>query len=219
VVTVDLIPSPRRALRKRRLRTRLWTAGLSGYVAVLAALLGGTAAAWETDNRTPAAQLSHVEMENDLRRRDSSRLTASIIERQRELAASRSVEHQPDWSILMGLLARAMGPDAALRTAQLSQEVVEAKAPVSAAAAAPTEAAGGAADPKAGAEPAPPARAFTLRLTGVARSQGAVSGVVQSLEASGVFSRVELQEARREAGAGADAIAFNIFCRLGRAER
>jgi Tfp pilus assembly protein PilN len=215
VTTVDLVPEPRRAQRKRRIRIRVWIAGVGAYGAVLASLLVGTAAAWETDNRTPAAQLEQLETENNLRRRDEARLATMITERQRELAASRSVEHQPDWSILMAVLARAMGQDAALRSAQLVQEAPPQPA------AAPTPGKSGA-EQAAASRPAsaPQPRTFALRLTGVARSQGAVSRVVNRLEEAGVFSRVELQEARREASAGADAVAFSISCRVGgRAER
>lgn len=219
LTTVDLIPGPRRAQRKRRVRIRVWAVGVGAYGAALAGLLAGTAAAWETDNATPATQLSHLEKENDLRKRDESRLSGMILERQRELTASRSVEHQPDWSILMALLARAMGPDSALRSAQLVQEVVQ-PAQAAPAAAAKPPAGQGAAQAKEEAPQQPQPRVFTLRLSGVARSQGAVSGVVNRLEESGVFSRVELQEARREPGAGPDAVAFSIQCRLGgRAER
>lgn len=216
---VDLIPAPRRAQRKRRVRIRLWVAGVGAYGAALASLLAGTAAAWETDNRTPATQLEHLEMENDLRKRDEARLTTIIAERQRELTASRSVEHQPDWSILMALLARAMGPDAALRSAQLAQEAVQPPPSATPPAGTPAAQAGAAAKEQAR-QQQPQPRIFTLRLSGVARSQGAVSGVVTRLEESGVFTRVELQEARREPGAGPDAVAFSIHCRLGgRADR
>lgn len=210
MVAVDLIPAPRRAQRKRRTRVRVWAAAVGAYGVVLGGLLAATATAWETDDRTPAEQLAHMEKENELRRRDTARLASVIVERQRELAANLAVENQPDWSILLALLAKAMGQDAALRNAQLSQEVVT---QAESAGAVPAASGAGAASQKGASASSP--RTFVLRLTGLARSQQAVSSVVQSLESSGVFSTVELQEARREAADGSDAVAFTIFCRLG----
>jgi hypothetical protein len=208
---VDLIPSTRRELHRRRRRVRVWIGAGCAYAALLGGTLVGAAAAWPRDQETPAAALGAATLENEQHRSRTAALAAEIAHKQRELAANKAVGNQPDWSILLALVAEALGPDAALREANLTAETITPPA------AAPKPPAPGAIQ----AEPVPvidaePRRSFSLVLTGLARSQGAVNEVVKRLEATGLFERILLIETRRE---GTDTQAaltsFRFSCQLG----
>ena len=114
--------------------------------------------------------------------------------------------NQPDWSVLLALLAEALGPEAALRSVELT---LDAPPP-------PPAAATKSGDKKAAEESAPePARSFSLRLLGIAKSQVAVNGVVTRLEETGLFELIELVETRREGTGPNDVTAFQFRCRMG----
>ncbi len=205
---VDLIPSPRRELHMRRRRVRAWVGAGSAYAVLLGGTLAGAAAAWPRDQETPAATLASLATENEGHRRQFTLLSQEISQKQRELAANRAVGNQPDWSVLLALLAEALGPEAALREVELTQETVAPPA-------APAQTGKGA-DKKAASQPPPePVRYFSLRLGGIARSQVAVNGVVRRLEATGLFELIELLETRREGSGANDLTAFRVRGKLG----
>lgn len=209
---VDLIPSTRRELLRRRMRARAWIGTGCAYAVLLACALAGAAAAWPRDQETPSAALAAATVENEQHRSRLTEMSAEIAQKQRELAANKAVGNQPDWSILLALVAEALGPEAALREANLVTQI-EAPEPASGTPAPPP--AGPAAAQAAPALDAEPRRSFSLTISGIAKSQVTVNEVVRRLEATGLFERIVLIETKREGTEEQDLTAFRFRCQLG----
>jgi hypothetical protein len=116
------------------------------------------------------------------------------------------VHLEPDWSLLMGLIAEALGDDAVLDRFHLL----------------PAEAApasrGGASPRAAPTDETRTNRSYVLLLGGVSRSQEGVSDFVIRLEDLGLFDRVKLLESRRGAPSGDELVGFDLRCDLGTGE-
>jgi hypothetical protein len=115
------------------------------------------------------------------------------------------VGDQPDWGLLLPVVAHHLRGEALLSSCTLTP-ATDQPAP-------PAGKPGKADSPKPRDPGARPER-FTLALSGLAQSQDAVSGFVAGLEATGVFDRVALAESRRAALGGQEAIAFRVECQL-----
>ncbi len=112
-------------------------------------------------------------------------LSAALVEQ----AANRSMGNQPDWSVLLTALADELGDDIVFRTCRL-------ESPLS---------------PNAATASPQGAR---IQLSGLGRTQAAVSKFVFRLEESGLLDQVKLLRASRESLGDGSAIAFIVDCGL-----
>jgi hypothetical protein len=119
---------------------------------------------------------------------------------ERTLKANRAVGNQPDWSLLLALLARNLGDQVVLSQCELKPDV-------------PGEAAVGAAG--ASDQPRPARGGFILKLAGYGETQPDVSRFVLNLERAGLFDQVRLVRTSSRAFLSASAIAFELECGLG----
>jgi len=139
----------------------------------------------------------------------------TIVTLQKELAtarwkldSARGVGRQPDWSVLLALLAEGLGHDVVLKSCELNQVLI----PLRGTAGRPQM------PPPAGlngSEKGPQELMFVLTVTGFGRSQTAVSQFVLRLERSGLFDNVRLVNANRQPFLNGKAIAFQLECSLG----
>lgn len=189
---VNLIPASRLRARHRAARLRLWAVLVGLYAAALAGAYGWMHVTWGGKRSNWTVALG--EAENDIA---SSTQTlalrrAALADVEASLRANRAVGEQPDWSMLLGLLARHLGQDIVLESLSL-------RPPDSARNAAP------------GAPPVAP----IVALGGLARTHAAVSRFTLELENTGVFSRVTLQDTRRTTLPRGEAVGFRIEAALG----
>ncbi len=193
--TTNLIPTPRREAKRRRGQRNACAAACGAYALLLAASLGVAHLVGPGGSESVEARLAAVEQDTTRLERETAAARAELSAARSTLEANRTVAEQPDWSILMGLLARLTGEDVVLRSISVapsvaSQNVAPGKAP-----AVPAE--------------------TVLEVAGVGRSPLSVSRHVLKLEGTGLFAKVVLLEHNREPYLNNNAIVFRVQCTFG----
>ena len=201
MVRVDLIPRERIERRHRRLRRRVWLAIVAAYAAcVLAGALGIRIA----DSRGDV----QLQQALTLRRQTTTTAIRSVQEMGTlvtnasiRLAANRAVGDQPDWSVLLAILAETAGEDLVLLRCGMSIAGQGSGRPGGR----PTIRIDGgtAAD-----------RARTVELTGLAPTQADVSGFLLRMERTPLFRDVRLLDTRRQPVLDRTVVLFRVDLRL-----
>lgn len=194
---VNLIPARRIDCRRRAARVRLWLSGVPVFASLLVAVYGSLRTTWDTDTESLRESISAADLAITSLDAGIASHRASIHREQVLLKAYKAVGEQPDWGVLLYLLASRLGEDAVLNNLVLE--------PL------PGARAGGKA-----VEGARPGR-FRLTLFGMARDQEAVSAFVLALEGDAgaqLFDQVRLLESKRVSLSGKDAVSFRIECML-----
>lgn len=222
--SVNLIPAARLNARRRRAHVRRCIAGCSGYAALALAAGLTCHGVWGRADESLPVRLADAQAVVERSAHDLAATTADLDAAQSTLRASRSIAEQPDWSLLMKLLAIKEGDEIVLRECLVqpanpgaarqeaadkqreSERVREAAARGSKPAARRGQPAPGDAGPV---EPS-----MVLSISGLGQSQPAVSQFVLRLEAMHLFSRVTLLDTNRETFLGGEALAFRIDCSL-----
>lgn len=242
----NLVPIPRRMARQRQHRIRLWMSVCTAYCVLLVITYGTLNAMWGHGDQVIVNDVSKLTEEIAQTDKEMKAVAPRLNDSRLTLAASMAVGGQPDWSILLALLAQEMREhdDAAqsLRRALLDTDtitigvpdaeriVLEVKSieddrqvvlshcelkPVSEMIAAATALAGANGGALPGASPSITQPRYTLALTGMGKTQAAISQYVLRLENTGLFSRVTLIESRLAPFGSGEAVSFRIGCTLG----
>jgi hypothetical protein len=199
---INLIPAARRDAKRRRKQRNACAIACCAFGALLGCAVGAARLMFAGDGGQPlGARLAATEAEIDRYQQQSTAARAELAAAKATIEANRTVAEQPDWSILLALLAKTTGDDVVLRSV-----LVAPPPPGTPAAAAPTP-------NKSGATPATPEVA--LELTGVGQTQLAVSQHVLRLEQTGLFSKVTLLDTNREAYVNSNVIGFRLQCQFG----
>lgn len=119
-------------------------------------------------------------------------LCRDLADAQWKLDSRRAVGKQPDWSIPLALLAGKLGEEVVLERCQLE----------------PRKNAEGRFEDSAG------SARFVLSVSGLGKSQSAVSRFVLRLEKSNLFDRVRLIKTERQPFLGGKAVGFRSECLL-----
>ncbi|MFP4144451.1 MAG: PilN domain-containing protein [Phycisphaeraceae bacterium] len=115
---VNLIPAPHRLHHQRKRRIRGWVFGGSIYFCLLAAVWSFARVSWG-GGAALAGQLSQTERRIERTEQSIESLRPRWQRVRATLAASRGISEQPDWSLLLSLLAGQLADDAALTRCQL----------------------------------------------------------------------------------------------------
>lgn len=210
---VNLIPMARLEQRRRRRRIRQWFAASAAYLVLLLLVYAALLMVWGRGNRTLADQLSDARAQVVQTQQAIDELVPALTAAQMNLEASRAVSVQPDWSLLLALLAQECGEDVVLNRVGLTKIPDDPSTEPSAAAAVPAN--GVTTD-----APAPGAAIkrprFKLEVHGFALNQQAVSAFVLALEQTQLFNWVKLDRTSRQAFGTGNAIAFRVECEMGR---
>ena len=187
---VNLIP---RHVVDRRVRRRRVRRGLAVTVAYLGLVVVATGAYLVAAGPRSAGASTRdiVAAEQRLAALQAELNAAShgLNDAERRRQAAEVLSQRPAWSTLLRLVAQAAGPDVLLSSVDVD---------------------GDAAGPASGA-------AASVEVGGFAGGPGEAAAFVLRLEASGLFSRVELMTSRREPF-GADLVtAFTVRCSMGEA--
>ena len=203
--SINLIPAARRDAKRRRKHRNACVTACCAYGVVLLGALGLVHVVSTGGRGEPvAAGLAKAEADIERYQQQSTAARSELAAAKATIEANRTVAEQPDWSILLALLAKATGEDVVLRSVLVAPPT---NAPMSAAAA----------PGKPGAPP--PAPEVVLELTGVGQSQLAVSQHVLRLEQTGLFSKVTLLDTNREAYVNSNVIGFRLQCYFGEPAR
>jgi len=207
---VNFIPGQRRLIGARRFRVRAWTVAVSAYAVLATIAFVGFATVSTGDDVSVAHRLQLVPAEIEGSRRTVVTLSQEVAEARARLEAARTVIDQPDWSVLLGVLARALGDDVVLTSCRLGA------AQTTPAGAGMTRGSHNNASQSAPAVPVgqPPGR-YLLSISGVGRSQSAVSQFVLRLERIGLFDYVSVLRTTREAYGDNEAIGFAVEASIG----
>ena len=199
----NLMPTDRLIQKRSRNRLRVWITLCSVYATILVASFVVCYLTW---GRNGAAITNELEATVQ-KTRESTRLIAKLrhelTEVQAALEASRAMGDQPDWSILLALLAKELGDEVVLDHCRLicldegdrhgSQNTAISTNPA-------------AANVPLG------QRRYELSLGGFGRTQTAVSRFVLRLEHIELFGKVKLTKCNRQPFLAGEAVAFRIQC-------
>lgn len=175
---VNLMPAVRREALRRRRRVRGWTTALAAWTAGLFVLLVLLHATGRGGRSQAEAELADLEGRIERTRGAVGLAAADVATLHSQLGATRAIGRQPDWALLLALLADTLGEDVVLDSILLES---------------------------------PPDAAPAIEVTGLGRSQAAVSRFILRLERQeGLFSRVKLVDTRREPFRTESAFAFRI---------
>lgn len=188
IPAVNLIPDHRFEIRRQRQRARRWVLCCGLYALVLVGLwtlvqwLGGGA------NVAIARELSDTEAQLADTAATIERMQPVLVRAEASLFASRSIGNQPDWSILLDLLAELLDDQTLLTDVQL--------------------------DPIASDQAGTPPAGYSLSVSGMAQTHAAANAYVLRLEGTDLFDRVEVQGASKQPFGADAAVAFRVICRL-----
>jgi len=205
IVRGNLIPAYRLIARQRRRLLRRWTIAVAAYALSITIAVPAANFSFNEDE-TLEGQLIALEGRIAASQDNLRELHAVSEEARATLKATRMVENQADWSLLLGVVASEMGDDVVLRECTLrTADAAFGPASTGLSAAAPRTPAPG---------PSSAADEYVVEVRGYGRTQTAVSHFVLRLERSGLFSKVTLEESRREGFLNGDAISFRLHCRI-----
>ncbi len=196
--SVNLIPSPKLLAMQRRKQTRKWAAACLAYAIMLVAVYAGCRMRWG-GNDVQAGELSAVSGEITNYNRQIAAVKNAETALRAKIDANNAVGQQPDWSILLALLARNLGNDVVLKHCELDLDRQDPSSPPSA---------------DAGQQ-----KQFVLEVHGLGRTQTAVSAFILRLERVGLFDQVKLIRTRREEFMTGRVVAFQLACTLGAESR
>ncbi len=203
----NLMPAPRRQAKACRARVRQWLAVGVAFVGMLVMICITCHRTWGVGPDPLADEIRQTADRIAASGRTISELQGQLVASRWKLDTFRGIGRQPDWSVLLTLLADGLGDEVVLKNCELDEIVipVERTAPKRGESQIITTSR---LEDKAG------RTAFVLRVAGFGRSQTAVSLFVLRLERSGVFDNVRIVSTIREPFLNAKATAFRLECRL-----
>lgn len=203
MTSVNLIPVARRDARRRRVQVRFWIGASSAYAAIVLIVIVIAKMLWAFDNDALTRQVAAARSELERSESTIKELRTQLQQARQTWESNNAVGPQPDWSVLLSLLADLTDSEIVLRSCAI--------APIRNKSAAPrliTPAGNSSNDPLL----PPGAHGFTLHAAGLGRSQTSVTQFVLRLEQTQLFDQVRLIETRREPFLDSDAIAFRLEC-------
>lgn len=189
MIHVNFIPKARRRAQAGRRRMQRWGWACGGYTAaVCLAILAVAGPLGPHDRRDLGEQTAVHQRIGDVGH-EVAQLRKRLDRDRSRLEALEAIESQPDWSLLLALLADLRAGEVVLTSCSLFAE------------------------PLADAESErPSSRRHRLRLEGIGRDQDAVTRFVVRMEGVPVFDEVNFVQWRRETYLGADRTAFTVTC-------
>lgn len=202
VTSFNLIPKRRLEAKSRRARMRAWIIACTAYAVVILGAYALTQSASGGPDSALAAHLAKAAAETKKWDRQVRMLRGKVGKARLTLEANRAVGEQPDWAVVLALLAKNLDDDLVLKRCKLHPEPVEKPKSKS--------------KKRTKGEPAPKPKRFILDISGFGRSQKAISQFVLRLEGSKLFEKVTAVKTNREPFMAGKAMAFQIRCLLGR---
>ena len=202
---INLIPAGRRAASADRRRMVRWSIGVGVYAA--AVLIGCVVIRVAQDQ--PGAT-HEAEMRLAVDRIEQSAMASKVYAKEiaslrRQLDAAVTVGRHPDWSLLLGALARARGEAVVLDSIELSPVKAEAEG---------TPAKDAAKDKAKTSAPAKPVKragaTYLMRLSGFSRTAPGVFEFAQALEAFGPLEHVTIVKTQSSRVGTLDVTGFEL---------
>jgi Tfp pilus assembly protein PilN len=204
----NLIPAWRLQKQSRLNRVRTWATVLGIYGVLLGATYVACLAFGADDGQAVLEQMRHSTERFRKAGKEIHTLRASLTEASRQIAAAHSLAQNPDWSLLLAMVARELSDDVVLDRCSLAP--VDTGADEKPSAAAPA----GAARAEALGAGEVLYQRYLLDLSGFAQTQMGVSQFVLRLENSRLFESVRLIKTQKRQFMDSQAVSFRIECAL-----
>ena len=201
-IRIDLTPVYRKESQKRKGRIQRWTYAGCIYLIVLVAITLTCHVISTNGDHQIEIEMVQVNARIDATSTELNDLQIQIDEAKTTLRANNALREHPNWSLMLALLANALGQDLVLRECDLNLQTPSKTTPNTALTANTT--------PNQDA----PQRAFRLTLRGFGRSQAAISQFTLRLEQTEIFDQVKLVDTSLEPFLSGKAIAFHVECRF-----
>ena len=196
---VNLIPLHRVETRHIQRLVKQWAVGCALWVIVLGLMWSGSYAVLGGESRAIDIEIKAVADEVHRSKELVNELQPQLRRANAIIAATHNVGDEPDWSLLLRLLASLLGEEVFLTSCQLKpaaepdpdfEEPIDRKMPTS----------------------------YALYLKGRGRSQTAVSHFALKLEQTALFGSVTLIKTHSPPAKSHEAVDFSIQCQLGELE-
>lgn len=212
--SVNLIPAPRQVAKRRRVHLRRCAAMCAAWAVLLVVAAVAIRVVWGGDGDAQAGdRLAAVSDDIARTERAMAETRNQLAAAQSTLRAHEAIANQPDWSILLAVLARKIGDDVVLKGVRVHPAGASASAARTDPRRTTVMAAPGAGGPGGAGGPIaePP---FVLEASGMAKTHAAANRFVLELEKTGLFAKVTLLDTAREPFLVGEAIAFRLECSL-----
>lgn len=199
---MNLIPAPRLAARQQRIWRGRGVITCAAYAAVVAAVTLAARTVIGVSNNDMPGMLEAAAADIDRVNLVLGKVRGDLDATESMLRSSRAISEQPDWSLLLAMLAAREDGQVVLKAVAVRPKEVPV-APV-----APLKP-----GQKAPAKPAaPPEPIILVSVTGSAISQAEASKFALRLESSGLFKQVSLLDTNRETFADLPLVSFRLEC-------
>jgi hypothetical protein len=203
--SVNLIPAARRQARRRRKTVRHWAVGCVVYLAAMGATYLFCADTFGAGSLPVESELVRTGRNVDQSARKIAMLESKLDALRMKLAANESVGNQPDWGLMLSMIARKTGPFVVLRNCRLEPigEIDEQgrEQKIDIASISPQRAGG-------------IEGGYRLVLEGVGKDQTAVWEFILALEKTELFQEVRLVNSQMEIFNAERAVGFHLICLL-----
>jgi hypothetical protein len=189
---INLIPAPRRLAAAKRRHLRRWIIGCLGFAVILVALCTASHMIWCGEFETLDEGINATTEQIKGSSKAIQRLSRQLADAQWKLESCLAVGKQPDWSIPLAMVAGKLGEEVVLEQCELK----------------PRKNADGQGGDDAG------SGRYVFRVTGLGKTQTAVSQFVLRLEKSDLFNRVRLIKTNRQPFLSGKAVQFQLECLL-----
>jgi hypothetical protein len=187
-------------------RLRHWLAVGGAFVGMLVLVCITCDITWGVGTEPLAAEINHVTDRIATSGKAIVGLREQLTASRRKLNAFRGVGRQPDWSVMLKLVADGLGNEVVLKSCELNEMAISPETASSGSAKSKISLTSVSEDDKQ--------IVFVLDVAGFGRSQTAVSQFVLRMERLGMFDNVRLVSTIREPFLNAKAVAFRLKCRL-----
>lgn len=197
---VNLIPAPRRQAKACRSRLVRWAIVLGVYAGVLVAGHFVCDSRWSADGGALASEIRASAAQLGATNSLMLSIHGELVETEEKLRSARAVGRQPDWGVLLALLAKNVRSEVVLELCRLR--------PVDGA----RGGRGGGSSGKGEADGVVGRldRPLLLELSGLATSQAAVSRFVLRLEKTGLFEQVRLVSTNQRSFQKRNVVSFRL---------
>lgn len=203
---INLIPTHRLLAMQRRIRARLWIRIDSICICVLLIICAIVMPLFNQSASSVVDELVFLDKKSTGMNRSISALLPELSEAKLTLDASRAMQKQPDWSVLLALLANLQGDQIVMRNVH-TKLMGDGHVATGDSEVIPAEEISAAGDNRSG---------YKLVLGGMGKTQNAISQFVLRLEQCGLFERVRVVMTNRESFMSDHAVYFELLCTIGR---
>jgi hypothetical protein len=209
--SVNFIPARRITAKQRRRQINRWAVTVSVYAMLLIGVYACSYALWGGGHAAIADEERKTSLRVEQAKRAISTLQGELTAEEATLKANQALADQPDWSVLLVLVAGSLSDEVVLNRCDLRPGQVLETAAAGSPAPGPPPSGPPSPAPGAAATPGP----FVLTVAGYGKTMTAVSQFVLALERLALFDQVRLIKTNREPFQSTQAVAFQIECSLG----